>query len=68
MIKVIKEMRLVEYFRGVAKEMKNVEFSNWQEVKFVAIVIVVIIAVMMLFVGFADFIVSKLIKALLGVA
>jgi preprotein translocase SecE subunit len=57
----------MEYFRSVVKELGNVKFPAKDEVKLTAIAIVLILIVMMIFIGFADFIISKLIKTLLGI-
>jgi preprotein translocase SecE subunit len=60
-------MRLMEYFKSVVKELGNVKFPDKDEVKLTTVVIVLILIVMMIFIGFADFVISKLIKALLGI-
>ena len=60
-------MQLTSYFKDVLKEIKNIKFPTWQEVKMTSIVIVLILIVMMSFIGVADFFISKLIKMLLGI-
>lgn len=60
-------MQLVSYFRNVLKEVKNVNFPTKDDVKTTSIVIVVIVFVFSVFLGIADFFISKLIKMLLGI-
>jgi preprotein translocase SecE subunit len=60
-------MRLKEYFRDVLKELRSVKFPGKQEVKLTAVVICVVLVIVVIFVGCADFIISRLIKTLLGI-
>ncbi|MDR2760327.1 MAG: preprotein translocase subunit SecE [Rickettsiales bacterium] len=57
----------VEYFRGVVRELKNVKFPTEQEVKVTALAIAFVLAIAMTFVGVADFVISRLVKNLLGI-
>jgi preprotein translocase SecE subunit len=59
--------RLIEYLKGVVKELGNVKFPDWPDVKLTVIVITIILIIMVIFVGVSDLIISKLIKTLLGI-
>ena len=68
-IKKVKNMKkLLNYFRSVIKELKLVVFPTKQDVYMTSVNIVIILIVSMLLMSFADFLISKLIKLLLGVA
>lgn len=60
-------MNLTNYFRDVVKEVKNVNFPVKEDVKTTSIVIMVVVFIFSIFLGSADFIISKLIKILLGI-
>jgi preprotein translocase SecE subunit len=60
-------MRLKEYLKCVWKELKSVKFPEKQEVKLTAVVICIVLVVVMIFVGCADFVISRLIRTLLGI-
>lgn len=60
-------MNLVNYFRDVLKEAKNITFPTKNDVKTTSIVIMVLVLIFSIFLGSADFIISKLIKILLGI-
>jgi preprotein translocase SecE subunit len=51
----------------VLKELRNIKFPGRQEVKLTAIVICIVLFIVVIFVGCADFVISKLIKTLLGI-
>jgi preprotein translocase subunit SecE len=57
----------MEYFKGVARELGNVKFPGKEEVKLTTAVIVLILIIMVIFIGLADLVISKLIKTLLGI-
>jgi preprotein translocase subunit SecE len=57
----------MEYFRSVIRELGNVKFPGKEEVKLTTVVIVLILIVMVIFIGLADLVISKLIKTLLGI-
>ncbi|MDR1499114.1 MAG: preprotein translocase subunit SecE [Rickettsiales bacterium] len=59
--------RLVGYFRSIVREVRNVSFPTKQDIELTSIVILIIVLVSMVFIGFVDFIISKLIKTLLGI-
>jgi preprotein translocase SecE subunit len=61
------QVQAVEYFRGVVRELKNVKFPTEQDVKATALAIAFVLAIAMLFIGTADFIISRLVKILLGI-
>jgi preprotein translocase SecE subunit len=48
-------------------EVRNITFPTWEEVKMASVVVVFLVAVFMLFVGVADFVVSGLLKLILGI-
>ena len=60
-------MRLLNYFRDVIKEAKNVNFPSYKDVKITSIIILILLLLFMMFIGFSDFIISKLIKMFLGI-
>lgn len=60
-------MQLVSYFKSVAKESKNISFPTRQDVRITSIVVVFMIMILMIFISFADFLISKLIRILLGI-
>lgn len=60
-------MQLMNYFKEVFKELKNVTFPTGQDVKMTSVVIVIILIIVMIVVGFSDFLISKIIKTILGI-
>ncbi|MDR3078439.1 MAG: preprotein translocase subunit SecE [Rickettsiales bacterium] len=59
--------RLLDYFRDVAREAKNITFPTRQDVKITSAVIVVLIGIFMVFVSSADFVISRLVKFFFGI-
>ena len=60
-------MQLIGYFKDVIKELKIVEFPSYVDVRLTAIIILILLCLLMVFIGFSDFFISKLIKFLLGI-
>ena len=60
-------MQLIDYFRNVAKEVKNITFPNRQDVRITSVIVVFMTIIFMLFISCADFVISRLIKILLGI-
>lgn len=60
-------MKLINYFRNVLKEVKNITFPTKQDVEVTSLIIIVIVLIFMFFIGSTDFVISKLIKMLLGI-
>ncbi len=60
-------MQLMDYFRNVAKEVKNITFPNRQDVRITSVIVVFMTIIFMLFISCADFVISRLIKILLGI-
>jgi preprotein translocase SecE subunit len=57
----------MSYFRSVIREVKSINFPTGRSVKIISFVVLVIVLISMFFIGFADFLISKLIKILLGI-
>ncbi|MDR1494968.1 MAG: preprotein translocase subunit SecE [Rickettsiales bacterium] len=62
----MKTQRLLDYFREIAREAKNITFPTRQDVKITSFVIVVLTGIFMVFISCADFVISKLIKLFFG--
>ena len=60
-------MNLTNYCRDVLKEVRNVNFPTRDDVKTTSIVIMIVVFIFSIFLGSADFIISRLIKTLLGI-
>ena len=60
-------MQLVDYFKEIAREVKNITFPTKQDTRITSIVVVFITVLFMLFISFSDFVISRLIKILLGI-
>ncbi len=60
-------MQLMDYFRSVAKEVKNITFPSRQDVRVTSVVVVFMTILFMIFISCADFVISRLIKILLGI-
>lgn len=60
-------MQLVNYFRDVVREARNIKFPTRQDVRITSVVIVVMIAIFMMFVSTSDFVISRLIRLFFGI-
>jgi preprotein translocase SecE subunit len=60
-------MQLVNYFRDVAREAKNIKFPTRQDVRITSVVIILLVAIFMTFVSFSDFVISRLVKFFFGI-
>jgi preprotein translocase SecE subunit len=58
---------LLNYFRDIVREAKNITFPMSRDVKVTSVVIVIMIGIFMVFVSCADFVISKLVRFFFGI-